>query len=105
MHFTYFLFADCTGSLLQHVGFLELLHVGVTLCCGRASLGVEQGLRLTGSRASVGTARGLRSCRAGGLVALRHVKSSLTRDQTCLPCIDRQILIYCTTREVLKNCV
>ena len=35
-----------------------------------------------------------------GLVALQHVKSSRTRDGTHVPCIDRQILIYCTTREV-----
>ena len=26
--------------------------------------------------------------------------SSLTRDQTCVPCIGRQILNHCTTREV-----
>ena len=36
------------------------------------------------------------------LVALRHVGSSWTRDQTCVPCIGRQILIHWATREVLK---
>ena len=30
-----------------------------------------------------------------GLVALRHVGSSRTRDQTCVPCIGRRILIHC----------
>ena len=35
-----------------------------------------------------------------GLVALRHVASSQTRDRTYVPCIGRQILIHCTTREV-----
>ena len=36
-----------------------------------------------------------------GLAALWHMGSSWTRDQTHVPCIGRQILIYCTTREVL----
>ena len=32
---------------------------------------------------------------------LWHVGSTfLTMDQTCIPCIARQILHYCTTREV-----
>ena len=35
-----------------------------------------------------------------GLVALWHVESSQTRDWTRVPCIDRQIPIHCTTREV-----
>ena len=35
-----------------------------------------------------------------GLVALRHLDSSQTRDRTCVPCISRWILIHCTTREV-----
>ena len=35
-----------------------------------------------------------------GLVAPRHVGSSWTRAQTCVPCIGRQILNHCTTREV-----
>ena len=34
------------------------------------------------------------------LVALRHVGSSWTRDQTCVPCIGRQILNHWTIREV-----
>ena len=35
-----------------------------------------------------------------GLVALRHVGSSQTRDRTCVPCIGGQILNHCATREV-----
>ena len=35
-----------------------------------------------------------------GLVALRHVESSQTRDCICVPCISRQIFIHCATREV-----
>ena len=33
-------------------------------------------------------------------VALWHVLSSLTKDQTHVPCIGRQILTQCTSREV-----
>ena len=36
-----------------------------------------------------------------GLVALRHVGSSQTRTWTCVPCIGRQILNHCATREAL----
>ena len=38
-----------------------------------------------------------------GLVAPRHVGSSRARDQTHVPCIGRQILNHCTTREVPSN--
>ena len=34
-----------------------------------------------------------------GLVAMRHVGSSQSRDQTCVPCIGRWILNHWTTRE------
>ena len=36
-----------------------------------------------------------------GLVAPRHVGSSQTRAQTRVPCIGRQILNHCATREAL----
>ena len=36
-----------------------------------------------------------------GLVALRHMESSRTRDQTHIPCIGRQILNHWTPWEVL----
>ena len=38
-----------------------------------------------------------------GLVASQHVGSSRTRDQTCVPCTGRQILIHCATREALNH--
>ena len=38
------------------------------------------------------------------LVALQHVGSSQTRDQTHVPCINRQIFILCATREVPEQC-
>ena len=37
-----------------------------------------------------------------GLVAPRHVGSSQTRARTHVPCIGRQILNHCTTREALE---
>ena len=37
-----------------------------------------------------------------GFIAPWHVKSSRTRDQTCVPCIGKQILSHCSTREVPK---
>ena len=37
-----------------------------------------------------------------GLVAPRHVGSSQTRAQTRVPCIGRQILNHCATREAQK---
>ena len=39
-----------------------------------------------------------------GLVPLRHVGSSQTRNLTCVPCIGRWIPIHCSTREVLAPC-
>ena len=38
-----------------------------------------------------------------GLGAPWRVESSQTRDQAHVPCIGKQILIYCTTREVPKG--
>ena len=38
-----------------------------------------------------------------GLVAPMHVESSQTRDGTHVPCIGRQILNHCATREVPKQ--
>ena len=49
------------------------------------------------ARASVTAAQELSSC---GLVALRHVESSQTKDQTSVPCIDKWILNHWTTKKV-----
>ena len=38
-----------------------------------------------------------------GLAAPRHVGSSQTRARTRVPCIGRQILNHCTTREALNT--
>ena len=37
-------------------------------------------------------------------IAPSRVESSQTKDQICFPCIGMQILIHCTTREVLFFC-
>ena len=67
------------------------------------SLVVEHGLQQlphTGfsSWGSQALEQSLCSC---GLAASWHVESSLTRDQTRVPCIGRQILTHCATREIL----
>ena len=41
----------------------------------------------------------LSNCGSQGLVAPRHVGSSQTRARTHVPCISRQILNHCATRE------
>ena len=83
------------GSSFLCEGFLQLRQVGATL---------HRGVRASHYR-------GLSCCRAQapdaqaqqlwltGLVALRHVGSSQTRARTCVPCIGRQILNHCATRE------
>ena len=43
--------------------------------------------------------RKLSSCWSTGLVAPQHVGSSQTRARTRIPCISRQILNHCATRE------
>ena len=84
---------------------------------GGSSLAVTRGgfLSSCGSRASrpaasLAAEHGLSGVGASvvgltGLVAPRHVESSLTRDRTCVPCMGRWILIHCTTREVPYNVV
>ena len=99
------------GSLLPHTGFLQLRRAGATLRCGaRAShcggFSCCQA-RALGSRASVVVECGLGSCGLQaqqlwhvGLIAPRHVGSSQTRAQTCVPCIGRRILNLCAMRKV-----
>ena len=88
----------CVGSSFLCEGFLQLWRAGATLHHG--------------ARAS--HCRGLSCCRAQapdaqaqqlwltGSVAPRHVGSSQTRAQTRVPCIGRQILNHCATREAPK---
>ena len=59
-------------------------------------------LRSIGSRSTGFSSCGTRSQQLWhtGLVAPQHVGSSWTRAQTHVPCIGRQILNHCATREV-----
>ena len=62
--------------------------IAASLCCGAQAPDVQaQQLWLT------------------GLVALRHVGSSQTRARTRVPCIGRQILNHCATREAWPWCL
>ena len=109
--FQYYIFG-CVGFSLLHGTFSScgdwgLLSVAV---CGLlivvASLVVEhrlqvrglQQLWLTGSRAPA------QQLWCTGLVAPWHVGSSWTRARTHVPCIGRQILNHCTTREAREGC-
>ena len=80
--------------------FLRRLSVVVASGCSSSSLwrkGSSVGSLLlwtTGSRAWT------QQLWPSGLVAPRYVESSRTRDQTCVPCIGRQIFIHQATREV-----
>ena len=73
---------------------LGLLTVVASRAWSRGSGHTGSVLQLTGSRV-----HGLLGWH-GGLVAPRHVESSQTWDQICVPCISKQILIHHTTKEV-----
>ena len=106
--------SSCVGT-----GFslwLLLLQSTGSRCMGFSSCSMQaQQLRLAGSwapelpqlwhRGLLAVARGPQNADSvvvmHGLVALRHVKSPWTSDCTYMPCIGRQTLIYCTTKEVL----
>ena len=111
---------SCVGSSLLRVGFLQLQRTGATLHCGaRASHcgGFSCGAwasRCTGFSSCSTWAQQLwlAGCRAQaqqlqcmGLVALQHVGSFWTRDQTRVPCIGRWILNHRATREVHERIV
>ena len=93
----YLFIFGCVGSSFLCKGFLQLWRAGATLH--------------RGARAS--HHRGLSCCRAQapdvqaqqlwltGPAAPRHVGSSQTRARTRVPCIGRQTLNHCTTREAL----
>ena len=82
----FFFFFCCTGSSLLHEGFLQLWQAGFTLQLGCMGFSLRWLLllRSTGSRP-----QRLQQLWCSGLVALWHVGSSPTRDQTSVPCIAR----------------
>ena len=69
------------GPLFIHRGARASHYRGLSCCGAQAPDAQAQQLWLT------------------GLVAPRHVGSSQTRARTCVPCISRQILNHCATRE------
>ena len=89
----------CVGSSFLCKGFLQLRRVGAAL--HRSAWAPHY--------------RGLSCCRAQapdvqaqqlwltGLVAPQHVGSSQTRARTRVPCIGRQILNHCATREAHRE--
>ena len=78
----------CAGSSLLCAGFLWLWCMGVSLWWPL----------LLWSRSSRAPSQSL--CHVG-IIALGHMESSQTGDQTYIPCNDRQILNHWTTKEVL----
>ena len=69
-------------------------------CCGGLSCCRAQAPGHSGfsSCSSQAPGLGLSNC---GSAAPRRVESSRTRNGTCVPCNGRQMLIHCSTREVL----
>ena len=93
--FIYLFIFGCVGSSFLCEGFLQLRRAGATLHrSGRASH--CRGLSRCGAQAPDAQAQQLWLT---GLAAPRHVGSSQTRARTHVPCIGRQILNHCATRE------
>ena len=95
--FIYLFIFGCVGSSFLCEGFLQLRQAGATLHCG-ARASHYRGLSCCGAQAPDAQAQQLWLT---GPVAPRHVGSSQTRARTRVPCIDRQILNHCATREAL----
>ena len=95
--FIYLFIHGCSGSLFPREGFLQLRQVGATLHRG-ARASHCRGLSCCGAQAPDAQAQQLWLT---GLVAPRHVGSSQTRARTRVPCVGRQILNHCATREAL----
>ena len=85
----------CVGSSFLCEGSLQLRQAGATLHRG-ARASHYRGLSCFGAQAPDAQAQQLWLT---GLVAPRHVGSSQTRARTRVPCIGRQILHHCATRE------
>ena len=92
----YFIYG-CVGSSPLCKGFLQLWQVGATLHHG-ARASHYRGLSRCGAQAPDVQAQ---QFWLTGPVAPWHVGSSQTRTRTRVPCIGRQILNHCATREAL----
>ena len=94
----------CCGVRASHCGGFSCCRARASRHAGFSSCSMQaQQLWLAGSREQA------QQLWRRGLVALRHVGSSRTRDRTRVPCIGRRILNHCTTREVsgylIQQCV
>ena len=92
----------CCERAFSSCGERGLLFVVVRgLLIEVASLVAEHGLQARGLQQlwHAGSRAQAQQLWHTGLVALQHVGSSRTRARTRVPCIGRQILNYCTTRE------
>ena len=85
----------CVGSSFLCEGFLQLRRVGATLHRGAWACHYR-GLSCCGAKAPDAQAQQLWLT---GPAAPRHVGSSQTRARTRVPCIGRQTLNHCATRE------
>ena len=95
--FIYLFIFGCVGSSFLCEGFLQLWQAGVTLHRGARACHYR-GLSCCGAQAPDAQAQQLWLT---GLAAPQHVGSSQTRARTRVPCIGRQILNHCATREAL----
>ena len=93
--FFFLIFFGCVGSSFLCKGFLQLWRAGATLHRG-ARASYYRGLSCCGAQAPDAQAQQLWLT---GPVAPWHVRSSQTRARTRVPCIGRQILNHCATRE------
>ena len=93
----YYLFFGCVGSSFLCESLLQLRQAGATLHRG-ARASHHRGLSCCGAQAPDAQAQQLWLT---GLAAPRHVGSSQTRARTRVPCIGRQLLNHCATREAL----
>ena len=91
----YLIIFGCVGSSPPCDGFLQLRQAGATLHRG-ARASHYRGLSCCGAQAPDAQAQQLWLT---GPFAPRHVGSSQTRARTHVPCIGRQILNHCATRE------
>ena len=93
--FNFYFYFGCVGSSFLCEGFLQLWQVGAALCRG-ARASHYHGLSCCGAQAPDVQAQQLwLTCP----VAPRHVGSSQTRARTHVPCIGRQTLSHCATKE------
>ena len=93
--FIYLFIFGCVGSSFLCEGFLSLRQAGATLHRGARAFHYRG---LSCCRAQAPDAQAQQLWRTG-LVAPWHVGSSQTRARTRVPCIGRQILNHCATRE------